>query len=349
MTKHLAWTDIENFHSLRKSLQKYPHLAGEGALTYVSKVKLHGTNAGIRIDPDGTVTAFSRSNVITPASDNLGFARWVNENVDEWRKLASQSLVPQVIWGEWCGPGIMKGVAVNKLPHKVFAVFAMTDIVTGDVGEVAESIWWLPTDLEIQLSKLKMYHHDLYVVPVVGYPMVIDPLAPAEVLEPVLQKINQLVADVEKCDPFAKKVFGVEGIGEGVVCYPLPRESYNVGTANSSYQFFKNLVFKAKGEAHQVVAKTRAVQAEPTKVEGLAEFVSLVLTTPRLEQGARALAGGELTFDMKNIGQFLAWISRDVDKETSAELEASGLDRKRVLREVQSVARLWYLEQSRKP
>ena len=89
-------------------------------------------------------------------------------------------------------------------------------------------------------------------------------------------------------------------------------------------------------------------------------FCDLVLTTARLEQGARALLGehkhaetlqclfcttGALTpdcFDMKNLGKFIAWISGDVQKETQDELEASGLTWKQIQKPLTDKAREWY-------
>lgn len=48
MSRHIVWSKIENFHSVRRTLAKYPHLTrGNDVVTYMAKVKLHGTNAGV--------------------------------------------------------------------------------------------------------------------------------------------------------------------------------------------------------------------------------------------------------------------------------------------------------------
>ncbi len=62
----------------------------------------------------------------------------------------------------------------------------------------------------------------------------------------------------------------------------------------------------------------------------------MVLTEPRLEQGAAGL------YEMKSVGKFLTWIVDDVKKETKAELEASGLDFKQVQKVLSDKARTWY-------
>jgi hypothetical protein len=68
----------------------------------------------------------------------------------------------------------------------------------------------------------------------------------------------------------------------------------------------------------------------------------MVLTDARLEQGARAAASGELSFDKRLIGPFLGWLGKDVEKETQLELQASGLTWKQVQKGISAKAREWY-------
>jgi hypothetical protein len=73
-------------------------------LTVTVTEKIDGTNACIIIE-NGEITGIqSRTRLITPESDNFGFARWVMDNAGEL-----------VTWlgdgrhfGEWAGPGIQK-------------------------------------------------------------------------------------------------------------------------------------------------------------------------------------------------------------------------------------------------
>jgi hypothetical protein len=118
---HIPWTSIDQFHNVRRTFRETspegPHTA-----TYRAKVKLHGTNAAVQVTPEGTLECQSRERIITPEDDNYGFARWVDSHRDAWL----QTIMPgTVVFGEWAGPGVMKGVAVGKIPSKVFAVFAM--------------------------------------------------------------------------------------------------------------------------------------------------------------------------------------------------------------------------------
>lgn len=79
-------------------------------------------------------------------------------------------------------------------------------------------------------------------------------------------------------------------------------------------------------------------------LEGIQAFVEAFVTEPRCQQGATATGG----IDIKKIGDFLKWVSIDVEKESKDDLEVSGLTWKDVVQSVQKAARLWYLAQTKK-
>lgn len=79
--------------------------------------KIDGTNAQIFIDDDGVIIAGSRSRWITPQEDNFGFAKWVQANEEELRKLG-----PGNHYGEWWGSGIQRGYGLQK-GEKRFSLF----------------------------------------------------------------------------------------------------------------------------------------------------------------------------------------------------------------------------------
>lgn len=66
--------------------------------------KIDGTNAAI-IFEDDEVGAQSRKRLITPDSDNFGFARWVYDNKDELYDMLGEG----IHFGEWWGKGIQRG------------------------------------------------------------------------------------------------------------------------------------------------------------------------------------------------------------------------------------------------
>lgn len=334
MPQHIAWTEIENFHNVRRTLAKYPHLTrGNNVVTYMAKVKLHGTNAGVMIDNHGVVTALSRTAVLTETSDNAGFAKWVAANEDKWAQFApSEGTV--VVFGEWAGPSIQKGVALNQLKEKVFAVFAARIVERNDIDFICEPAALADFVKEIPNAHVLPWYNS-------GEKFDVDWGAPAEELQPVLDRINAHVGAVEACDPWVASKFGVRGVGEGLVFYPVSK-------GHLHYENFSNLCFKAKGEKHQVVAHTKPVQVDPTVAANATAFAELVVTPARCEQGARAVNDGKLEFNPKLIGAFLAWINHDVEKETQAELEASGVDRKVALKACGDRARAWYVAEMKK-
>lgn len=335
MVTHVAWSEIENFYTVRKSLLRYPELLqpGGNTVTYRAKVKLHGTNAGVRIDADKTVTAFSRTSIVTPENDNAGFAKWVQSNRGAFADMA-QYKKDVVIYGEWCGPGIQKGVVVNRLQDKVFAIFAVR-FLNDDVDDVMEVE-------PFELEAFKQGVPGAYVLPwyADGETVSVNWDLSAEELQPVLDRINECVSEVERCDPWVEKTFGVKGTGEGLVYYPQ--------RPHCGYKAFENLAFKAKGEQHKVIAGTKPVQADPIVAANAQSFAEMVVTPARFEQGVRAVNNGELVFDMKNVGRFLAWVSDDVTKETSVEREAAGLELRTAVKACCDKARSMYVVEAKK-
>ena len=320
-----TWPSIELLYNLRRSLE----LLGETPkIIYRAKIKLDGTNGGIQIFTDGKVAVQSRSQIIDTKNDNLGFANWVNQNIDFFSRLASSEHA--TIFGEWCGKGIQKRTAVSEIDRKIFAVFAVQ--FGGVDGKIAK--------LEIRPDKIADFlpkHPDIFVLPFYGEPFVLDFGDPNQ-LTSVVDTINQAVDAVEKVDPWVKETFGIAGIGEGLVLFP---ESGELAERLS----YAELLFKAKGEKHQAVKTKQPVQINPEVAESIDDFVNLFVTPARLEQGVTEVCGGQ--FDMDKIGAFLKWFNADVQKESVAELEASELTWKDVNKAVMNAAKKWYQEQAK--
>jgi len=322
MAGFIKWPSISGFHNIRKSLEKIKEYEG-GAFTYPKldykcKVKLHGTNSGVHLHSDGTFAVQSRSRILTPEHDNLGFYRWTQDrknHFEKWAKSAGRNLT---VFGEFCGEGIQKGVAVSKIERKIFVVFAV---------QVDENT--LITDPE-EINGYVLEHEDIKVLPWYDANFFID-YSNTDLLRAVIKDINAEVDKVEKEDPWVKEVFGVSGIGEGLVFYPY--KEYDRDRISL-------LMFKAKGEKHQVAVQNKPVQLDPEVLNSINEFSDKFITEARLEQGVAEGCDGKL--EMKMMGKFIKWIMSDVNKESKDELEASGLKWKQVGKEVSSRARNWY-------
>lgn len=325
----VKFPDIEGFHNVIKLLEAYPHFA-ESPVAYRTKIKLHGTNAGVRI-VDGEIAAQSRELFVTPENDNAGFAKWVESRKDFFSKIPGN----HTVFGEWCGPGTVKksDTAISNIQGKVFVVFAIMGTPTTNPkiedGNIDLTDMFVDPDAIAEfLGKLP---EDVFILPWHSEPVVVDFNSPASV-QAIVDAGNKAVSDVEPCDPWVKKTFGVEGTGEGVVYYPTSGPMI-------IRKRFSNFAFKAKGDKHKVVKTKEAVQIAPEIAASIEEFVTLFVTEPRLEQAASVVK----TFEKKNMGPFLQWISSDVLKESKAELEASGLTWDQVQKGVQTAAKTWFL------
>ena len=320
-TKHIPWGSIELLHNLVATLG---HLNALGqpfpVVEYRAKVKLHGTNCAVQVTSGGVV-AQSRTALLSPDADYKGFAAWVAAQRDYFARLPSGL----VVFGEWCGPGIEKGMAISQARTKLFAVFA----VRRDDGIIIHE----PEQIRALLPAANA-PEQLHVLPWEGDPITITFGDRAD-LERAASVLNTRVAEVEREDPWVKRALGISGLGEGLVFYPV-----SVDGAAPATERLEQLMFKAKGEKHRTAGTKTAVQIDPSVVASVAEFVALMVTDARLRQGLAEACGGAR--DPKTTRQFLEWVATDVRKESSVELAASGLSWNDVDKAVQARAREWF-------
>lgn len=241
----VAWPSIEHLHSV----QKFAYKNNIHSIMYRPKVKLHGTNAAVRVYPEGKIQAQSRSKDISVDNDNFGFARWVADQ--RWFHLSE----PYVIFGEWVGPGVQSGVALTQIPSKTFAVFAVKQ------GEV----------LITEPDQIRFYV--LPEIPVI--PWHTDTriqLWMGQENTAQVEWINTITEQADKICPWVKVNYNIEGPGEGFVFYPID-------------QPFEGYAFKSKGTTHRVTGP-KAAQMKAPAPESVLAFAELVLTPARLEQMA---------------------------------------------------------------
>jgi hypothetical protein len=335
MATFMAWPEIEAFHSIRKFIRVDPNewfrmketLSGTSTVKYKCKVKLHGTNSAIQIASDGSITCQSRTRLITPEDDNDGFARWVKTQEYEWAAFGDI-----IFYGEWCGSGIQKGVAISQIGKRIFAIFAARNLDSSD------SLIVEPEALHALIDTAGLT--DVYVLPWYDKSIDIDWRQTDEELTKSTTEISQWVLAVEDNDPWVEATFGVKGTGEGLVFYP-------VSDAHLGWENYQNLTFKAKGEKHKNIATAKPAQVNAESAVSVAAFVELVLTEPRLEQGARTVQLTQGSYDKQQTGKFVAWVETDVQKETQDELTASNLTWKEVQKAIAIRARTWYLEKAK--
>ena len=330
----IKWPHIGQLHNVRRTLEAQAEFHDKELpiVTYLAKVKLDGTNAALQVGPKGEIRAQSRTKLLTLTEDNHGFAHWLVAQDIFMQEL--KEVGQCVVFGEWCGPGIQKRTAISKIDRKVFAVYAIQ--ISDEFGDeyVID-----PEHIETILPK----HPDVFVLPWVGDMFCLQ-FADTAKLNATAAKINGLVKEVEDCDPWVKENFGVEGIGEGVVLYPVAATDNRVGMDNTGVvnrEPFSEVMFKAKGEKHQVVRQKNPAQVDPERAKSVEEFVDLVVTENRLQQGQATVCSDPA--EMKDLGEFIKWVGQDVKRECAAELEESGLEWKDVAKAINTKARTWFI------
>ena len=318
---HTKFTSINRFASVYKGQNMFSVPA---KVRYGAKIKLHGTNAGVRIS-EGEVTAQGRNRDLSIGDDQFGFNYWVQKHAEEWTAVPKNMYAPKkatvVVHGEWAGRGIQKSDAVSRLEVKRFYVFAIE--VDGEM--IVE-----PDEIESYLPDL----WELMVLP--WYSIEEEDLDFSDRTACSIFS-KKAAAEVEKIgtrDPFIAEFFGVEGPGEGLVYVP---------TNYKSRDMYSYLTFKAKAEHHGVNKKKQTVSVEVEVPENVKGFVDMFVTIPRMEQAVSEGCAGVI--DPKTTGDFLKWMGQDIVKESKDELEESGLTWKDVNKSVTKKSLEWFKAQ----
>lgn len=321
--------EFRKWNSIGKFSDVYAHCNRHGVaeITYMHKIKLHGTNAAIAIDK-GEVKAQKRTSFITPENDNCGFAAWVNtlpnvgEIDEEW-----------IIYGEWAGPGIQKTDAVSMINKKHFFVFSIYRVDT-DVSYVT------PHDIEAILVSLYGNEFESLGIRVIPwyYDDVVVQVKNPSLAQKYLDRVMTVVNDtLSKEDPYIKNEFDVSGPGEGIVAYAIAAK-YHDGV-DVRRDFLPALMYKAKSKAH-TVQKTRN-KAIPQKPEGMQEFIEEFFTENRFLQMSIEVGG----FDRAKTGEFIKAVMSDVYKESAEEIALADFEWKDVPRWASVEVKTWWFKQ----
>ena len=145
---------IRAFHGMVSKVRKMDN--PPSTIAFTGTVKLHGTNAAIGFSDKHGLWTQSRTRVITPASDNFGFSAHIARASSEYEALlrdiaryAQVDLTTRalVVFGEFCGAKIQKGVALTGLPL-MFVVFDACSVgLEGGGGGNDEDCRWIDFDI----------------------------------------------------------------------------------------------------------------------------------------------------------------------------------------------------------
>lgn len=297
-------------------------------LNFRGTVKIHGTNAAVVYDVDSdTVTFQSRTRNVTIESDNAGFALYMTSKEKTLRDIFDNIAVESstkkiVIYGEWAGPGIQKGVAVSEIDRKIFVVFAI--MLVDDDPTKNE---WI--DIEQYKNLIDYPDHGIYHVMTFGtYHANIDFNRP----ELSQNDLIDMTLEVEKLCPVGKH-FGVSGVGEGIV-WQCVSENYN---DSGSWM-------KVKGEKHSSSKVKKLAPVDVEAIETMDKFIKSVVTESRLEQGLdHILREQQLSFEMTSIGDFIRWVFNDVKKEEMDTIVENDLDPKKLGGPIAKASKEWFI------
>lgn len=339
--KHVKWPSIEQFRSVVRDVQnkaQFVGLAEDGtaimnrqavlpALTFEGTVKLHGTNAAVGVFKE-QVWFQSRERIITPENDNAGFAMFAVGRTNMFKEIANKAVQhfgtnekPVLIFGEWCGGNIQKGVAISQLP-KMFVVFGIASVE--DDGKKAylkrQDVSNCVTSDETIKS---IYDFQTFT-------KTIDFENPHE----SVNEINAITDAVENECPVGKAL-GVSGIGEGVVWRCIDE-----GYEDSRFWF------KAKGEKHSKSKVKTLATVDVERINNLNELAAKLAHNGRLEQMAQqvfdTLNGGQV--DAKKTGEFIKAVMQDIFKEELDTISASGFTGKDLNSPVAKLCRDWMFQ-----
>lgn len=318
-------------------VNRTPSLNQSAATTIplIGSTKLHGTHADIVFE-SATATTFRLQSrhqleVKTGKLDNAGFAAWVaslgedggvmlrlrDNIVRRYQALNPGSVVEGevIIAAEWCGMGVQKKVAISKVPRfmAIISLFVngswVPDCEYVDIEDTANRIY--------NIGRGGFFRHDLRSDDV-GLP-------DSET------ELTRLTIEVEKECPFAKRVFGVSGLGEGIVWKAV------------DYSDDPRYWFKAKGDEHAVshLSKMPASALEMENRERVTNFAKAIVTENRLEQGWGLLH--EKTIE--NLGSFLKWVTEDCLVEERLDMERLVISKRKLTSAIGSVAAPWFKKQ----
>lgn len=306
----------DNGNPLYINTSPYPTLKFRGT------VKIHGTNASISKTKNGDNYDYkfhSRDRVLSLKDDNSEFMKHML-NLDYISLFNTIEFNERcVIYGEWCGKGIMKGTGINQL-DKLFVIFGIR--IDGNY---------------VDLDKYKHVKNErdriFNILDFKQFEITID----FNELNKIYDEIVRLTLEVETSCPVAER-FGINGIGEGIVweCY---YENLN--------RFYR---FKSKGEKHKhkIKEKIDKINPQQSEFEIKCEKIAISLVPSwRLEQMLYETCnlnnGG--CVDKIYLGKYIKSIIEDIEKEEYNVLKENNLTIKDISRYVSNLSKKYFLEQ----
>jgi len=291
----------------------YLHTQPYPTLRFRGTVKLHGTNSAVVAYKNNNEIRYEfqcRERILSLTYDNSNFMLTMLNK--DYKSLFNNIVFSDscVIYGEWCGKGVQKGMAISELP-KMFVIFA---IRIDDVYQDMEKFKYLKNE-EQNIYNIMQFE---------TYTIDIDINNP----ELIQNKLIDLTLNVEAECPIGK-YFDVIGIGEGIIWEYIDND--------------KRYVFKVKGEKHQNSKVKTLTTINVEEIQNIKEFVEYAVTENRLAQGIDKMNELKIPLEMKSTGDYLRWIYNDVIKEELDTIVENGIDVKKIGSAISAKARTYWI------
>ena len=287
-------------------------------------VKLHGTFAGVKYTKKAGIQAMSKGNIITPQSDNAGFAFFVQQNLDYFEFMLSELIknteTKEInLMGEWAGPGVQKGVGINLIPEKSFFMFGLK------FKNEEKSEWAIDPSVVLRKIAEKDRIYSLY--DFLTYDVEIDFNNPTQ----AKKELDEIRDQIDKECPVAKAL-GYIGNGEGIIC--------------TGYVNDQRYIFKHKGESHSRKKPKQKKELDPKQQEKL-QTAETVTPAWRIEQGIQEIAdtNNNGVLEMKHLGDVIKWVISDVIKEDIDVLTEDGFEIKEIQGFISKIVRDYVKEE----
>lgn len=342
MKKFVPYRKTEDLKNKWKNTSKWAYHLGTkvSQINLTGTVKVHGTNMGISYWNDKSVNVQTRNELVIPTVThdtfgmNVYLAQLSPQTVMDMLSPLIGDATGIIMYGEFFGRGIQKGVAVSEC-NKSFMVFSVVRLYD-DVDENGEHCWkreHLPVESIPSIPEKNFYRSCDFKQYNVTFEGVVD--------RDVLMKHT---LEVEENCPVGTTINPEceSRIGEGIVW------DGEVVLENGERQ---HILFKTKGDKHKRAAGSAKSKEKPERTPEqnsvVRRFFEVAVTNDRLEQGFEYLNTIGLLHEVKNIGHYIKWVLNDISTEHASDiteiLYPVALDWLSVRKEVTETVRNYFL------
>jgi hypothetical protein len=307
----------------------------EGTLKLTGTTKVHGTNVGICYSREELWTQ-SRNKVLLPTDDCFGFPAFVEENhtvlLQAMRELHSSLATESevlVVFGEWVGGNVQKGVALTGAPMHLITF--ETCVVGPADGEVTRSRRYIGPLLN--LPECNVLRVDAFET----WELTLDRTKP----DLLRNHLLDLTDTVEKKCPIGTVLWdGAEvPTGEGIVWSASCTMVHHATGLESEYV----ARFKVKGQKHATSHVGTLRSVNQPKVTGVIALATALTPDSRLDQGFTEKFRSLNIIPTKNdMGVFLNWVQGDVKKEDSEAIAKHDLPTGEIYKAIMLRARAFF-------